>query len=372
MKQIRFITEIAYNMQQVMKAKESFEQANPDVRIVVEQSKDYFEMMQAYKSEDAPDIIETGGLQIGNPDGIFIDLNPYVAETEGLEEDLYAGLMRVARNGGMLPGLPIEVSAPLILYNKEMFDRAGLAYPTDDWSWDDMVELAGRLTIRSEQGVAKQFGFGIGVDIEWFEPFVMRNGGRYVAPDGSTSRGYVDSPATIEAFRKLIDAFRVHRIIRKPDEPCEAGAWHEESAMTFSFAWNAGQLFHHKLGDRYGVVGLPNMPGGAKANMVYMGGAGVTTKSAHPRIAWEFLRHYIVECHSWSPPISKSQAEQRRLTVHPIWSRYLEELDHVQISGYYLNKKWNASRQLINDDIRKMIVEGADVAQTLRSWTRYT
>ena len=78
----------------------------------------------------------------------------------------------------MLPGLPIEVSPPLIMYNKEMFDRAELAYPTEAWAWDDMVGLAKRLTIRDDEGIASQFGFGLGVDIEWFEPFVMRNGGR--------------------------------------------------------------------------------------------------------------------------------------------------------------------------------------------------
>jgi multiple sugar transport system substrate-binding protein len=372
MKEIRFLTEISYNMQNVMAAKESFEQLNPDIRIVVEQTKDFFELMQAFNSDETPDIIETGGYQIGNPNGLFIDLNPYVAEVEGLEEDLYSGLMRAARHGGTLPGLPIEISPPLIMYNKEMFDRAGLAYPTENWTWDDMVELAKRLTIRSEQGIARQFGFGIDVDIEWFEPFVMRNGGRFISPDGSTSRGYVDSPATIEAFRRIIEAYRVHNIIRKPDEPSDAEHWHEECAMTFSFMWHASNLFHHKLDDRYGVVGLPNMPGGEESNMIYMGGAGVTTKSTNPRLAWEFLRHYLIECHSWMPPVSISQAEQRGLTKHRIWSRYLKELDHVRMSGFFLNKKWNASRQLINDDIHKMILEGADVAQTMRSWTRYT
>lgn len=369
MTEIRFLTQIAYNMKNVMDAKESFERAHPDIRIIVEQLKDYFEIMQALKSENAPDIIETGGYQIGNSRGIFIDLNPYIAENEGLEQDLYSGLLRVARHGGMLPGLPIEVSPPLIRYNKEMFDREGLAYPTETWTWDDMIEMAKRLTIRDNRGIASQFGFGLGVDIEWFEPFVMRNGGRYISPDGSTSRGYVDSPATIEAFRKIIDAYRVHHVIRKPREDFIAENGLDESAMTFCFVWDT---HHHKLDERYEVVGLPSLPGGEEANMIYMGGIGITTNSANPRIAWEFLRHYILECHSWMPPISKSQSEQRGLNKHRIWSRYLKELDHVQLSGYYLNKKWNASRQLINDDIHKMILEGADVSQTLRSWTRYT
>ncbi|WP_159887329.1 extracellular solute-binding protein [Paenibacillus puerhi] len=371
MTEIRFLTQITYNMKNVMAAKESFEQLNPGVRINVEQFKDYYEITRELKTDplSAPDIIELGGFQVGNPDNLFIDLNPYVAEIEGLEDDLFPGLLRVARHGGMLPGLPIEVSPPLVVYNKECFDRAGLSYPTEDWTWDDLVEMGKRLTIRDEQGVASQFGFGLGVDIEWFEPFVMRNGGRYISPDGSTCRGYIDSPATIEAFRKIIDAFRVHQIIRKPGEPVAADNGQAESAMTFSFIWDT---FQRKQHEPYEVVGLPAMPGGVEANMIYMGGAGVTKKSAHPRLAWKFLHHYLVECHSLMPPISRAQSEERGIAKHRIWSRYLTELDHVQLSGYFYNKKWNASRQLINEDIHKMILEGTDVAQTLRSWTRYT
>ncbi|MDQ6421259.1 extracellular solute-binding protein [Paenibacillus sp. LHD-117] len=370
--EIRFMTEITYNMHQVLAAKESFERANPGVRIIIEQAKDFFEMMRAFQSEEAPDLIETGGFQVSNNDRMFMDLNPYVAEVQGLEEDLYPGLLRVARYDGMLPGLPIEISPPLMMYDKEKFDRAGLAYPTEEWTWEDMVELAKRLTIRNEQGVASQFGLGLGVDIEWFEPFVMRNGGCYISPDGATSRGYVDSAPTIDAFRMVIDAFREHRIVRMPDEPCLSASWHEESAMRFSFMWDVHHLSRERQNARIGIVGLPNMPGGVKANMIYMGGAGVTVKSAHPRVAWAFLRHYLLECHSWMPPAIQSQAEQRGLTQHPVWSRYLEELDHVQISGFFKNRKWNNSRQLINEDIRKMITEGTDVAHTLRSWTRYT
>ncbi|WP_127531795.1 ABC transporter substrate-binding protein [Paenibacillus kobensis] len=370
-KTIRLMTEISYNMRELQAAKASFEQANPGVHIEIEQANDYFEIMRALQSDQAPDLIETGGLQAGNPDGVFIDLNPYVNESAGLRDDLYAGLLRVAGHGGVLTSLPTEVSPPLMMYDKEKFDRAGLAYPTDEWTWEDMMALAERLTIRDEQGIASQFGLGLGIDIEWFESFVMRGGGRYISPDGSTSRGYIDSALTIEAFELIVDVFRKHRVARLPDEPCTAGSWREENAMMFSFIWNANDLLRDQPEERYGVVGLPNIPGGQQANMVYMGGAGITSASAEPDLAWRFLRHYILECHSWTPPVSRSQAEQRGLMSHPIYSRYMQELDHVQISGFFMNKKWNASRQLINEDIRRMIVEGADVARTLQSWTRY-
>jgi len=373
--EIRFLTEFQ-NLNNVMDAKASFEQDHPGVRIAIEQAADHYESMQAFKSDEAPDIIESSGWALYNYKGMFVDLLPYVDEVPGLREDLNPGVMRVACKDGNLPGLPVDVALPLIVYNKEIFDRAGLAYPTEDWTWDEMIELAKKLTVRGDNGVARQFGFGFGVDIEECEPFVMRNGGRYLSPNGASARGHVDQPAVIEAFRMLVDAYRLHRVIRNPGEPSEAGDLHQGFAMVFGFSWFVGNLVHHGLADKFGVVGLPNMPGGERSNMIYMGAAGVTTKSRHPRLAWEFLRRYVLERPEpfrspWTLPITRSLAERSGLTEHPLWSRFVQELDHVQISGFYISEKWNSSRQLVNEEIRRMILEGADVSQMIRSWTRF-
>lgn len=358
--------QMTYNMDELRAAADSFERLNPGVRIVIETANDSFDLIQALQSDSPPDLAETGGLQVGDPEGLFVDLNSYLEPED--EADLYGGLLRAARHGGILPGLPIEVSPPLIQYNKQLFDEAGVPYPEEGWTWADMIEKAKRLTVRDERGIARRFGLGLGVDIEWFEPFVMRNGGCYVAPDGSTARGYADSDATIEALQLLVDAYRLHGVVRKPVEAFEPlSDGDDESAMTFAFMWDA----RHRLDDRYGVVGLPVMPGGITANMIYMGGAGVTRKSGHPELAWRFLRHYVLECHSWMPPINRSQAAARGLAEHRIWSRYLEELEHVRLSAFYLSKRWNAARHLVSSDLDRMIKEGADVAQTVRTWSRY-
>jgi len=366
---IRFMTEISYNAGSVLAAKQSFERDHPDVTIIYQQASDFHEMLTAYRSEEPPDIIESGGFQVSNSDDLFIDLNPYVAATAGLEEDLYAGLLRVTRSSGILPGLPVEVSSPIIIYSKESFDEAGLAYPADDWSWDDMIRIASRLTERDEGGAVTRYGLQLGVDVEWLEPFVMRNGGAYISPDGATARGYADSPATIETYQLIVDAFRLHRVVQMPNEASNGEQRLAAPPLRFNFSWNVNHDELHQ--GKIGAVQLPQMPGRIQTNMVYMGGAGITAKSASPDIAWTFLKHYLHACHSWMPPIFKSQAAQRGLSEHPVWSKYLQQLEHVQLSGYYLSKKWNASRQLVNEDIFRMVEGGADVAQTLRSWARF-
>lgn len=370
MTELRLMTQIPHYMHALQAAKAAFEQANPGVTVTIQHAVDRFEMNQALDSDEAPDIMEVGGFPIGNADGEFIDHSPFAAEVEGLEADWYSGLRQAIHYGGILPALPLEIMPPLIAYNREMFDRAGLPYPTDDWTWDEMVAIAKQLTLRNAEGRTTQYGFGIGIDVEWWEPFVMRNGGSYVSPNGSTAHGFVDSTATVEAFQKLIDAYRVHKIIRMPNDSSDmAGLEPEDAAMSLMFGWH---LLHTPGSQsKYGVVGLPAMPGGIETNTIYMAGIGITPKSQHPRLAWAFLRQYILESRCWVLPNTRSQAVEQGLTDHPIWSRYLQELEHVELNAFFRSKKWNAGRQLINDDIRRMIVDGADVAQTVRSWTRF-
>jgi multiple sugar transport system substrate-binding protein len=56
------------------------------------------------------------------------------------------------RKDGKLYGLPFYMNKAALVYNKDLFDKFGVAYPKDDMTWDDAVELAKKMT-RFESGV---------------------------------------------------------------------------------------------------------------------------------------------------------------------------------------------------------------------------
>lgn len=60
-------------------------------------------------------------------------------------------------SGGKLYGLPIFANNLVLYYNKDLFDKFGVAYPRDGMSWDEMMEINRRLT-RLDNGV-QYFGF---------------------------------------------------------------------------------------------------------------------------------------------------------------------------------------------------------------------
>ena len=86
--------------------------------------------------------------------------------------------------------IPAFIDNLAVVYNKKIFDDAGVPYPKDDWTWDDFVQTAAELN-DPDAGIAG-FGWpGTGdEDTTWrIWPLVWQQGGDIVSEDG-TSVGF--------------------------------------------------------------------------------------------------------------------------------------------------------------------------------------
>jgi multiple sugar transport system substrate-binding protein len=84
---------------------------------------------------------------------VLLDISPLL-ESEDVS-DFHPGLLP---SEGTVYGLPTSVEYHLMFYAKEAFDEAGLAYPENDWTLDEFVTLATKLT-RSEGDEVIRWGF---------------------------------------------------------------------------------------------------------------------------------------------------------------------------------------------------------------------
>ena len=86
--------------------------------------------------------------------------------------------------------VPAFIDNLAVVYNKKIFDDAGVDYPTDDWTWDDFLATAAELN-DPDAGIAG-FGWpGTGdEDTTWrIWPLIWQQGGDIVSEDG-TSVGF--------------------------------------------------------------------------------------------------------------------------------------------------------------------------------------
>ena len=122
-----------------------FEKQNPDIKVETEVIgyDDYFTKLQTQaSSKTLPDVFEMNyenfNTYAGN--GVLLDLTELAEKDEEFSEDMLSGnSYEYFQKDGKLYGLTEKISDVVMYYNKDLFDEAGLDYPTEDWTWKEAV-----------------------------------------------------------------------------------------------------------------------------------------------------------------------------------------------------------------------------------------
>lgn len=131
---------------------------------------------------------------------MLLDLTDKIAESDKIDPENYPeDIWGLYTYDDKYFAVPKDVDTIALWYNKAMFDEAGLAYPTADWTWDDVTEAAKKLT--KEDG--SQYGLTLRNDNNQagYYNLIYDNGG-YIISDDKTKSGW-DDPKTIEAMEML-------------------------------------------------------------------------------------------------------------------------------------------------------------------------
>ena len=127
------------NEETLQKMYEAFHEEYPNITVNIETIgyDDYFTQMQTrVAGGTAPDCYEL------NIENFAAYANKGVlAELTGIDTSGYnATALNAFSVNGKQYGVPGNFSNVVLIYNKDLFDQAGVAYPTDDWTWDDAME----------------------------------------------------------------------------------------------------------------------------------------------------------------------------------------------------------------------------------------
>lgn len=88
--------------------------------------------------------------------GQLEDLKPYI-EKDSIDLTAYNGLAdNFKMPGGEIVGLPARTDYYVLYYNKDIFDAAGVEYPTNDMTWEEFEATAKKIT--SGEGADKKYG----------------------------------------------------------------------------------------------------------------------------------------------------------------------------------------------------------------------
>lgn len=121
----------------------AFEEANPGITVEVTTAPfaDYFTLLQAdVVSGDAPDVFELNyeNFVTYAANDTLLDISEYLSG----DAPYYPRALEAFQYEGAQLALPETFSTVLLFYNADLFDQAGVEYPTDEWTWADATAAA--------------------------------------------------------------------------------------------------------------------------------------------------------------------------------------------------------------------------------------
>ncbi|MCU0498320.1 MAG: ABC transporter substrate-binding protein [Anaerolineae bacterium] len=171
---------------------DAFMDANADIYVQFVPSTDHPVTMQtAFASGTYPEVfyVDSSRLPDWATAGVVAIGDDLIDDPEGF----YPSLLDIFTFEGDLYCAPKDFSTMALQYNKDLFDAAGLEYPTADWTWEDLRAAAEALT-DTEAGV---IGLVTPPNLERWLPFLYQNGGTIFDEEGNLA---LDSEEAREAL----------------------------------------------------------------------------------------------------------------------------------------------------------------------------
>lgn len=272
-----------------------FERENPNIKVRFSNFEDYANrILLSHAGGIAPDVmrmntaIAEGWLRRG----LALPLDKYIDGPDGIDRaDFIPVTWEGVHYDGKTWGVPQDINMLGLYYNKDLFDKAGLAYPTAHWTWTDLKRAADALTEdKDHDGHPEVVGLDTGWNMFYYAPLVYQAGGHFWNAD--KTRTEVDSPAGVEALRYMKSLMRRYTLTQSnstrgglgPDKFFEQG----RLGMLIDGSWRAPSLKGNAPNLRYGVAPLP----GDKTNITTGGSCfwAISPQSRHPEAAWKLVK----------------------------------------------------------------------------------
>lgn len=244
---------------------------------------DYWTKFQSEAaSGNLPDIIS---LQSGRTAGYtssFLSLNDYVKNNNFDISSFDPSILKALTSGGGLRALPYDFGPDLIFYNKDLFDKYHVAYPTANWTYNDFLSDAQKMTSGNNYGfIATSYPDG------WL-PFTASAGARYITPAGKLDLNNSQLSNAFQNYAKLVYQYHVSPMVTVPQATGTGAIWSAGNiGMMIDGPWD---LINYKntVKFKFGIARIPAQSDGS-VSLVAGSGFGISANSQHAADAFKAI-----------------------------------------------------------------------------------
>lgn len=229
--------------------------------------------------------------------GTLLGLKSFIEREPDVKvDDFWPTIMPAYRWKDETYAFPYDLSTILLMYNKKLFDEAGVKYPTGDWTWDEFLDAAKKLTKDTNgDGKPDQFGWTL-PNFDWtIDVPLSTNKARFIQEDGQAC--LLGTPEAIETIQWLADLRNVHHVVPTPGEAGDVPLFETgKAAMTWGNP-EAVQTFVTRIGPprdnpnfQWDVALFPKKQ--VNGNSVQGGSFAIGKSTKNVEQAWTFVKFY--------------------------------------------------------------------------------
>ena len=221
-------------------------------------------------------------------------LDSYISK-DNVKLDLYSGVSEQLKVNDKLYALPFRSDFSVLYYNKDVFDKAGIAYPTNDMTWTQYEELAKK--VASGAGTNRVYGTH---DHTWRSivqlPAVLDGKNTIIQKDYSFLKPYYEMALRMQKDKVMMDYASL-----KTGSIHYSGVFeNSQTAMLPMGTWFIGTLMADKdkgtTNVNWGIVKYPHADGVKPGTTVgTITSLAVNSKSIKKDAAWDFLKFFAGE-----------------------------------------------------------------------------
>ena len=320
-----------------------------------------------------PDILEVAeGVNVYSSKNQIIPLDDLIASA-GLDlEERFGPVGTLYSYQDSVYAIPDRSGAMIVYYNKDLFDAAGVEYPSADWSWEDAHSAMEALTVPGEQ-----WGYaGAGWWPQWWS-LAYQNGGQIIDDEG---RPAVDSPEVVEALQWANDLAYVDHVVPTPAEYADMGPdmggdpafAAQKVAMNTTGFWAISGLL--EVDFNWDIA--PMWGGEQQAVSAFGSGLAISRDSESPEQAFQAI-DFLTDAEAQAVIIKNAQdvpanleVQQSEAFLSPEWTTREVNMGAFGESAAFvftapLVPEWNEMQAAFDDNLGTFWNEGGDAAAQL-------
>jgi multiple sugar transport system substrate-binding protein len=266
-------------------------------------------LLDAFAEGTGPDIFELGNRDLPKWEALTAPIPATLATTFNvttLQNDFPTVVGQDFVTNNQVYALPLDLDTLVLLYNKDLFDSAGIVYPPK--TWDDFETDVAKLRVLNAQGQLTQSAVALGgsetsianaPDIVF--QLMLQNGTAMTSNDGSSATFNAGGQSANAANANPgLAAFNFYLQFANAASPYYT--WNDgmgdaiqsfiagQTAMVFGYASDIAQVKQKAPFLNFGVAAMPQ-PAGATIAVNYpkYSGLAVSRQSPNAVAAWQFI-----------------------------------------------------------------------------------